>query len=72
MGLLDQLNASGAPPAQQFRASQFFKEHPNLPAEIEACRAAGFSWRQIADQINADYNIRLGPTSIADWMHRQP
>jgi hypothetical protein len=69
MGLLEQLNASGEPPAQQFRASAFFKDHPELVEQVRACRQAGFSWRQIATQISTDYQVHIGPTSLAEYLN---
>lgn len=66
MPLLDGLTASGAAPGQQFRTSVFFGEHPGLADEVRACRAAGYSWKQIAAQISADHGVRISSSSLAD------
>jgi hypothetical protein len=68
MPLLEGLNASGEPPAQQFKASVFFRQHPKLADEVRACRAAGYSWRQIATQIHTEHQVRISPSSLSDFI----
>ena len=68
MPLLDQLTASGKAPGQQRKIADFFRDHPGLADEVRACRAAGFSWPQIASQIHADHQMRLSTTALADFI----
>jgi len=70
MGILDSLVASGETPTQQFRCTDFFADHPDLVPEVHACRAAGFSWKQIAAQISRDHQVRISSSGLSDYIGR--
>ena len=60
--LVDSLKAAGVAPA--INVPWFLEHHPQLAGEIRQARDAGFSWVQIADQIDRDYGWRPDPKSL--------
>ena len=68
MGLIETLTASGRP--QSRRSERFFNSHPELVDEIQDARAAGWTWRQIAQVLRQDYDWPLGEEALRRFVGR--
>jgi len=61
--LVDSLKAAGQT-ARQPTVREFLEQHPGLEAEIREASSAGFTWPQIAKQLERDYGWRISNTSL--------